>query len=206
MRYDPEWTPDYYGARNSGVPVVCFPGDSQTYLTALPSYPHYFLAAGTPLGTVGSFVDQSASNTYPTWSEGHSSFTTAQLLAALPGYFNSYAKTPTDVLHLCGVNDVATAVAQATTLANIAAIKALFVAQWPGVAFWACQQPGTTGAHAGLNTAITALNAALLAAYPGRCLVVPPDWNATTDTYDGIHHSVAGATKLGAYWRSATGL
>lgn len=196
-----EWTPCYY----VGPHVYAFLGDSITYRgETSPTYPQDFLAA-VESGTTGSSADATSYAPYPYWTEGHGGETSTAALAALPARILSWHLAPTRAVLLIGVNDIVGGViSQATTLANIAAIRVLVLARAPAVDFRVGLLTPVADAYAAHQTAIDALNVALLAAYPTAIdfTGLDPD----TMLVDGLHANALGSADMATAVRTAWGL
>ena len=105
---------------------------------------------------------------------------------------------PKKVYFMLGRNDVATSVAQATTLANYATIISALTGAGIDYRIISILPSGTS-----LNTNILALNAALQALYPTKYIDIYSDFNAGSglikynlQSGDGTHLSAQGQTQV----------
>ncbi len=192
------WSPCHY----TGPHVYAFLGDSTTYRgETSPTYPQDFMA-GAESASTGSFADATSYAPYYYWSEGHGGETSTAALAALPTRILSWHMRPTRAVLLIGVNDIVGGViSQATTLANIAAMRALVVAHAPTVDFRVGLLTPVSGAYASHQTAITAMNVAALAAYP-NAIDFATGFVTATMQVDGLHPDADGSAFMAARLRT----
>lgn len=205
MGPDRRWTADGYDTS----PVLLL-GDSNTYRAAQPCY-SYDLMART-YGAVGSqVVTPQSEPTYcprPFRHEGHSGYTTAQILDGLQNqkWMDCWSKIPKKCIYWAGVNDVLNAVAQATTLANDDAILAALQTRAPGIEFWVVLLPPTSGGtYGGYAATIAALNTARTARW-SRKIDLVTDFNTATMLLDGLHLSTTGTSFAATRARRDAGL
>lgn len=173
----------------NGVRELAYPATFGTWPMFIGGYAH----AGLVINTVGS-VKEAVNGGYR--AEGHSGYTTTQLLAALPAWLTSYPRVPSVCVLLAGFNDMSIPngpIPNETTIDNHLEIDTLLRAAGCKRVVH-CTLTGTAGGYAARNAGIVVLNALLRPEFED-VLDLNDGFDATTMTYDtvndGLHHNRA---------------
>ena len=160
-----------------------------------------FLYNNIPVNFIGPDNNGPASFPNPA-NAGYPGYTTGQLLGLLPGILTKGA--PQDVLLLAGANDLAQAVPQATTIANLAAMVNLIESVNPTTHIYLSQLfPLMRYSTTSLNDAISSLVSQLNTKGLNVSLVSQNSLTLADVGDDGVHPTTAGYALIAQNWYDA---
>lgn len=150
------------------------------------------------IGSVHFPTDASFISSANLHSEGHSGYTSADIVAGLSGWSASWVYSPKYVLLHIGTNDISTNVPNATTVANINTIVTWFATHYPAASVYVAQIIPRKDASA---SKVAPLNAAIVAGVAGATII---DLNTGFPnggiSPDNIHPNYVGYAWMANQW------